>query len=168
MASSNEVEASGLILNDQKAVALCTNHFCWLRHPQPPTAIKTESCTASDIVKKTLKQCKAHPTDLLPFLLNPRSHPAELVHCLLVSRQQKILVTILLNITHHHTTISCRAPFLSPPPQPASKHMHSHMPNILQEGVKSGPPLCSHMCATQHSNHKSIYNHRDSQYPIHY
>ena len=73
MASAAEAELGGSLMNAQEAVAL-RNCLEAMRHPQPPTPMKTNDNAANGIVNDTMKQKRSKATDMRFHWLEDRTN----------------------------------------------------------------------------------------------
>ena len=63
MAPAGEAKCGVLFMNSQQAVPIRTT-LKELRHPQPPTTIRTDNSTAHGIMNQTVKQRKSKSMDM--------------------------------------------------------------------------------------------------------
>jgi hypothetical protein len=123
MASAAEAKVGALFLNSQDALPLRVT-LKELGHPQPPTPMQTDNCTAAGFANDTIKQKRSKAIDMRFYWIKDQVHQKQ---CLIYWRLAlKTLATIIQNIIRPVTTDACF-------PHPYSKQLFNKP--IFCEGV---------------------------------
>jgi hypothetical protein len=133
MASAAEAEVGGLFVNGQDAVPLRTT-LKELNHLQPPTPIKTDNSTASEIANNTLKERKSRAMDMRFYWICDRVKQNQFIIYWRPGTENLGDYFTKHHPASHHRLI--RDSFLVPKPT-SSKSAPSHSPSVLRGCVNS-------------------------------